>query len=67
MPDSPQEPVREKLRFQPIKTTKIDTKGRFYLPNSLVENLFAGVPEDEREVVVYLGPNRRILLVPADE
>lgn len=67
MPDNkePQQPAREKQSFQLIKTTRLDKKGRFYVPGSLVENIFAGVPDAEREVDVYLGPGGRIMLVPA--
>ena len=55
----------EQLTFIPIKTAKVDAKGRFYLPNEIVKQLFGDTPENEREVTVYLGPGGRVLIMPA--
>lgn len=55
---------RKTVTFQLIKTTALDRKGRFYIPNSIVDTAFEGIPEGEREVSVYLGPGGQILLVP---
>jgi hypothetical protein len=56
--------VAERQTFQLIKTAKVDKKGRFYIPETVVNNIFEGVPDGEREVDVYLGPGGRVLLVP---
>ena len=58
------EPNGEQGTFQLIKCTCLDKKGRFYVPGSIVDNIFGSIPEGEREVAVYLGPGGRVLLVP---
>lgn len=65
MPDD--KPPRERVTFIPFKTAKVDAKGRFYLPNKVAELLFEGVEPDEREVMIYLGPGKRVIIEPATE
>lgn len=54
-------------RFRLQKTTRLDAKGRFYIPESVVKQIFEGVEDDEREVDVYTDEHGHVLLVPVTE
>lgn len=50
--------------FIRLKTARVDDRGRFYLPEMVVAQLFKGVPSHQRRVNVYIGPRKMVLIQP---
>jgi hypothetical protein len=49
-------PAREaRQEFIPIKVVVVDARGRLYLPPAVTQNIFAGIPDDQRQVIIFLG------------